>query len=66
MSYDAFKSRVNALISRVGGITASFTHDTETKRYFAKCSDGTTIIGNPKCNRVTIRWGNGHTAMADI
>lgn len=66
MSYDAFKRKVNALIARVGGITVNFKEDPEKGKFFANCSDGTTIIGNSAILKVTIKWGSGHTATATI
>lgn len=65
MSFDAFKTRVNALIARAGGgLAASFS--TDEGKHVAKISDGTTIIGNSKCLKVSVRWGSGHTAIAAI
>lgn len=67
MSYEVFQRRVNALIDRAGGgIKVRFSEDDEKGRYFAKCSDGTTIIGNPSSIKVTVRFGSGHQAMANI
>lgn len=67
MSYAVFRRKVNALIARAGGgISVRFHHDTEKGKFFANCSDGTTIIGNPACLKVTVRYGSGHQMMAVI
>lgn len=67
MSYEVFKRRVNALIDRAGGgITVCFNNDTDKGRFFANCSDGTTIIGRPSGLKITVRYGSGHQAMATI
>lgn len=64
MSYESFQKKVNALIARVGGLTVNFSEDTEKGKYYANCSDGTTIIGNSAILKVTIKWGSGHVAAA--
>lgn len=67
MSYDVFRRKVNALISRAGGgISVRFYNDAEEGKFFANCSDGTTIIGNPTSLKVTVRYGSGHQMMAAI
>jgi len=67
MSYEVFQHKVNALIARVGGgIKVRFNNDTDKGRFFANCSDGTTIIGRPSTLKVTVRYGSGHQAMATI
>jgi len=67
MSYEVFRRRVNALIVRAGGgIKVRFSEDTEKGKFFANCSDGTTIIGNPSSLKVTVQYGSGHQAMATI
>ena len=67
MSYEVFERKVNALIKKAGGkITVLFHNDTDKGKFFANCSDGTTIIGNPKSLKVTVRFGSGHQAMATI
>lgn len=67
MSYEVFKRRVNALINRAGGgINVRFSNDTDEGRFFANCSDGTTIIGCSSGLKVTVRYGSGHQAMATI
>lgn len=66
MSYESFKNKVNALIARVGGLTVNFNEDPEKGKFFANCSDGTTIIGNSVNLKVTVRWGSGHTAYTAI
>ncbi len=67
MAFETFKDRVNALINRAGGdINVRFSTDTEKGKHFAKCSDGTTIIGSARNLNVTVKWGSGHQAMAAI
>lgn len=67
MSFDSFKQRVTALIDRAGGgISVRFNNDTEKGRFFANCSDGTTIIGHSSSLKITVRFGSGHQAMATI
>lgn len=67
MSYDAFKQKVNALISKAGGgIKVQFSTDDDSGRHYANLSDGTTIIGNRSCFRVSVRWGSGHQGIASI
>lgn len=65
MSLDYFKSSVTALAER-NGLSVDFSTDEDTGKHIAKCSDGTTIIGNPTSSKVTVKWGSGHTAMATI
>lgn len=67
MSYEVFKRRVNALIDRIGGdISVCFVNDTDKGKFFANCSDGTTIVGCPLSLKVTVLFGSGHQAMAAI
>lgn len=67
MSYEVFKTKVNALIERAGGnIKVGYSTDKESGRHYAKCSDGTTIIGNECCLRIEVRWGSGHCALARV
>lgn len=67
MSFETFIQKVSALIARVNdGTTVRFHHDEEKGRYYANCSDGTTIIGNSSALKVTVRFGSGHQAMAAI
>lgn len=64
MSYEGFCQKVVALLDRVGGITAEITNDPDTGKFTAVCSDGTTITGNSKSLKATIRFGSGHQAQA--
>lgn len=65
MSYQVFKDRVNSLIRHSKtGITVRFKY--ADGKFFANCSDGTTIVGNPVSSRVQIQWGSGHKAIAKI
>lgn len=68
MSYDFFRRKVNALIERAGGgIQVRFSTDPDKGKFFANCSDGTTIIGSEACLRVTVRWGGrNHQSMIAI
>lgn len=68
MSYEVFKTRVNALINRAGGgIKVWFSTDLDKGKHYANCSDGTTIIGNELCKRVEVRWnGRNHRSIATI
>ena len=67
MAYEVFKNKIKSLIERAGGgISVRFSNDTENGRFFANCSDGTLIIGNPSSLKVTVRYGSGHQALAVI
>lgn len=67
MSYEVFKTKVRAIVRKAGGrISVGFHNDREKGRYFANCSDGTTIIGNSSSLKVSVRWGNGHAGVAEI
>lgn len=65
MSLENFVSAVTALAKK-NGLSVDFSTDEDTGKHIAKCSDGTTIIGNPTSMKVTVKWGSGHTAMATI
>lgn len=67
MSYETFREKVEALIARAGGdINVRFSTDDDKGRHYARCSDGTTIIGSARNLSVTVRWGSGHQSMARI
>lgn len=68
MSYETFRCKVNALIERAGGdIRVRFSKDDDTGKFFANCSDGTTIIGNRQALRVAVQWnGRVHQGIATI
>lgn len=68
MSYEVFRRKVNALIKRAGGgINVRFSRDIDHGRHYARCSEGTVIIGSEAGNRVTVRWNGGsHQSMAEI
>ena len=58
MSFETFESRIknrfgNAIFMRENG------------KHIAKL-EGITITGNTFSNRVTVKWGSGHVAMADL
>lgn len=64
MSYEVFKHKVNALIKRAGeNASVRFHEDADEGRFFAHCSDGTTIIARPGSLKVTVLYGSGHKAM---
>ena len=65
MSYETFKTKVLAL-AKATRTKVNFHHDTEKGKFYANCSDVTTIIGNPISLRVTVRYGSGHQMMATI
>ena len=66
MSYERFKAHINGLISKAGGgITVRFKH-TEDGKHYANCSDGTVITGNSSSLKLTVRYGSGHQAMAEV
>ena len=57
MSYESFQRKINALIERAGsGITVRFSH--EDGKHYARCSDGTEIIGNSVAKKLMFRWGS--------
>lgn len=67
MSYEVFRRKVNALINEAGGdIKVWFSADPDKSKYYANCSDGTTIIGNAVGAKVTVRWGSSHQSMVAI
>lgn len=68
MSFANFQTRVSAIVAAAGMSKddVSFHTDEESGRHFARFTDGTTIIGNRSCARVSVHWGSGHKALADI
>ena len=67
MSFENFKKRVYAIIRKAGGkISVGFYNDKQNGRYFANCSDGVRIIGSASNLRIQVRWGSGHTGMAEL
>ena len=64
MAYKDFCARVRALASRAGDFPVVFRH--EDGKHIAVISDDVTITGSTVSQRVTIRWGSGHMAMASI
>ena len=68
MSYEVFQRMVKALIEKAGGgITVEFSKDGDTGKHFAKCFDGTVIIGNGVSRKVEVRWnGQNHKAIVAI
>lgn len=49
-----------------GGISVSYRADRENGRHIASCSDGTKIIGSTSSLKVSVRWGSGHAAVAEL
>lgn len=67
MSYEVFQSKVNGLIERAGGEIGVRFSQSDNGRFFARCSDGTTIIGSARNLKVTVRWnGKNHQAVVAI
>lgn len=69
MSYREFKIKVRKIANRAGEeIEVKFHHNKETGKYYANFTDAacTTIEGNSKSLKVTVKWGNRHQAMAAI
>ena len=66
MSYERFKAHINGLIAKAGGSIAVRFNHTDDGRHFANCSDGTVIIGNSRSLKLTVRYGSGHQAMAEV
>ncbi len=67
MSYAVFCRKIGDLVKRSGfSVTVRLRKDADDGRYIARFSDGTTIIGNGISKKVTVRFGSGHQAMAEI
>ena len=67
MSYEVFQRKVNALIAKTGdNISVRFSTDDESGKHYANFSDGTTIVGNRSCLRVSVIWGSGHHSIVSI
>lgn len=70
MSYEVFKTKINALIHRSkSNLRVSFSTDEEKGKHYASFSDGTLIIGNLCSLKITVKWGgksNNHVAVAAI
>lgn len=64
MSYQVFVDKVNAIARRTGDSARFFIDDKE--RYIAQFPNNTRIIANATSSRVTVLFGSGHQAMADI
>ena len=63
MSFDDFQSKVNNLVRPLG---MSVIFRVDNGRYYANISDGTVITANSVALSVMIRWGSGHTAIAQL
>lgn len=67
MSFLAFRRRVEKMVKRAGGgISVHYQADRDNGRHFANCSDGTRIIGSTSSFKVSVRWGSGHAAIAEL
>ena len=64
MSYSSFVRKMNILASQTG--LAVWVNDNSDGKLVARFSDGTTITGNSSSYKVTVKWGSGHAAMAEI
>lgn len=65
MPYADFCAKVR-IITALADSDVDFSHDAETGKHFAHCSDGVVITGNTKSVKITVRWGSGHVAQAAI
>lgn len=66
MSYENFKCLVFEYVEKAGdALSVVFENDMETGRHYARFEDGTVIIGNELCSRVSVEWGSGHRAFAN-
>ena len=63
MSYEDFKAKVLDW-ARALGVKVRFNHT--NGRHYANFSDGTVITANTVALSVSIRWGSGHTAIAQL
>lgn len=67
MSFLVFRHRVEEMVKKAGGgISVNYRADRENGRHFANCSDGTRIIGSTSSLKVSVRWGSGHAAVAEL
>lgn len=67
MSFEVFKTKVNAIIARADtNLTVWFSQNKAQGKYYARFSDGTTITGHPSGHKITVRYGSGHQMMAAI
>lgn len=65
MSYKDFVKRVTRILE-ASGSTANFSYDPDKGVHIARCADGVTISGSVLNTKITVRWGDGHTAMANV
>lgn len=67
MSYESFQEIIGSIVRKSGGGISVDFDETETGKYVARVSDGTTITGNSLSKRVTVRWGGrNHQAQAAL
>lgn len=67
MKYYSFRKKVIALIERAKmPASTNVKFSEEDGKYYARISDGTTIIGNSESLKVSVCWGSGHQALATI
>ena len=66
MTFERFKTHINGFIAKAGGSIAVRFNHTDDGRHYANCSDGTVITGNSHSLKLTVRYGSGHQAMAEV
>ena len=63
MSYDVFCKRVADIVRQTGARVRFFNED---GKHIARCSGGVTIIGNPTCPNVLVKWGQKRKGKASL
>jgi hypothetical protein len=63
MSFASFKERILSFAEATGA-SVVFRH--VDGKHIAELSDGTTITGNTTARRVSVQWGSGHMAYAEL
>ena len=62
MPFDVFKTRLR---SKFGNEIHISFHSSNGK-FFANLPTGVTVVGNPHTQKVWVKWGSGHSALAEI
>lgn len=65
MSFEGFVSAVKRKIA-ISGENVSVRFFVANGGFFAECSNGVRISGNPGSRLVTLRWGSRHMAQSYI
>lgn len=65
MSFEVFKTHAEGFASRVNGVSVKCRMD-DKGRYIASFSDGTKMIANRACRKVSVQWGSGHRAIVEV